>query len=635
MRIERSWLEELVFSGEAPRRFTQDSPVLPDVWLTFGREGARDKPLDLLFTPFRQVPPGGLSRRLSEVLGDGHRIAINQAVVAAEVTLAELVRLVVCCSDWWWDFQQGERKLPSGWFAPERRRALAAQLQVLARRQHWTQQLREPGTLRERASRRAEVRLTLPPTLLWFIRLAGTLDLALAAKEPERPVERLAELAWDFDGQIKRFVGMAGRHLAAPRTDGRCFFLVSRNRQAAPALDRSVVTIKADSARRLFEISCAKLTWAVVDSGIDATHPAFRSRTRDGTLEPQRDGSGRLNTRVLRTFDFTRVRQLLDPRGSELRQLLRLKAVSAAQAAKRLRTMLQDGIMIDWNLLIPLLEVPHEGRRYVPPVHDHGTHVAGILAGDWRRKDFRPGDEFYPGDVDLIGVCPDLRLYDLRIFSEDGAGDEFSVMAALQFMRWLNERGDQPALHGVNLSLSIEHDVTNFACGRTPVCVECSRLVGSGVVVVAAAGNEGRAQFQLASGGSSEGYRNMSISDPGNTEEVITVGATHRHQPHTYGVSYFSSRGPTGDGRVKPDLVAPGEKISAPVPGGQGTKDGTSMAAPHVSGAAALLLGRYRELLGDPATVKRILCSTATDLKRERYFQGNGLVDILRALQSV
>ena len=117
---------------------------------------------------------------------------------------------------------------------------------------------------------------------------------------------------------------------------------------------------------------------------------------------------------------------------------------------------------------------------------------------------------------------------------------------------------------------------------------------------------------------------------------MITVGATHREQPHTYGVSYFSSRGPTGDGRVKPDLVAPGEKITAPVPGsGLKTLDGTSQAAPHVSGAAALLLARHPELIGDPARVKELLCSTATDLGRDRSFQGAGLVDALRALQAI
>jgi serine protease AprX len=59
------------------------------------------------------------------------------------------------------------------------------------------------------------------------------------------------------------------------------------------------------------------------------------------------------------------------------------------------------------------------------------------------------------------------------------------------------------------------------------------------------------------------------------------------------------------------------------------------MAAPHVSGVAALLMARHREFVGQPVRVKKILCSTATDLGRERYFQGSGMIDALRALQSV
>jgi subtilisin family serine protease len=117
---------------------------------------------------------------------------------------------------------------------------------------------------------------------------------------------------------------------------------------------------------------------------------------------------------------------------------------------------------------------------------------------------------------------------------------------------------------------------------------------------------------------------------------VITVGATHRYRPHTYGVSFFSSRGPTGDGRLKPDLVAPGERIESCLPDeGWGELDGTSMAAPHVSGAAAMLMARYDELIGEPRRIKRILCESATDLGRERSFQGHGMLDVLRAFQSI
>jgi subtilisin family serine protease len=177
--------------------------------------------------------------------------------------------------------------------------------------------------------------------------------------------------------------------------------------------------------------------------------------------------------------------------------------------------------------------------------------------------------------------------------------------------------------------------VVNFACGRTPICDECQRLVAEGTVVVAAAGNRGQAVY-LTQTGREEGFRTLSITDPGNAEAVITVGSTHRDKPHTYGVSYFSSRGPTGDGRAKPDLLAPGEKILSTVLNGESERmDGTSMAAPHVSGAAALLMARHREMIGQPGRVKEILCKSAVDLGRERYFQGYGLVDVLRALQSL
>src|SRR6185436_8512127 len=137
--------------------------------------------------------------------------------------------------------------------------------------------------------------------------------------------------------------------------------------------------------------------------------------------------------------------------------------------------------------------------------------------------------------------------------------------------------------------------------------------------------------------------------DPGNAELAITVGSTHRDMPHVYGVSYFSSKGPTGDGRPKPDIVAPGEKIVSCARGrlqadamthagevcDYSEDSGTSMAAPHVSGAIAAFLSVRAEYVGQPEEVKKIFLSSATDLHREPYFQGRGLVDLMRAIQSI
>jgi subtilisin family serine protease len=293
---------------------------------------------------------------------------------------------------------------------------------------------------------------------------------------------------------------------------------------------------------------------------------------------------------------------------------------------------------IDWEIVGPLIEVWHDPGNIVPdgldaapgyrvPGTDHGTHIAGILAANLP-KDRDCGRE-------LVGMCPHMILYDLRVFDSEGRGDEFAILCALEFVGWLNRDRSNPVVHGVNLSLALAHEVGIYACGRTPICEVCNHLVNNGTVVVTAAGNtgfEGKGPEKQSMG---SGYRAISITDPGNADNVITVGSTHRRDPHIYGVSYFSARGPTGDGRRKPDLLAPGEGITSTIRNGRSQRmDGTSMAVPHVSGAAALLMARYPELIGQPLRIKEILMRTTTDLKREASFQGAGLLDVLRAMQS-
>jgi hypothetical protein len=631
--LERRVLEELIFRIAPLRRFTQDSPVLPDVWFEYGRDPSRR--VDLLLTPFRTASPGAVYRevraRLDENIGpsdyaslhntDEHQdLAYSQSTVVVKAWFDELVRVLLPVSAW----QADRGDTAAQWIAlPEVAdpRSLADQLVEMERGR----------TLLRNAD------------LLWMIRIVGTIEMArrgdvpdeLTAVGPDRP-PLSAEHAEALVSTVIELLSGTPPLTAEGRS---LIFTISLNRLARTTVWRSVQAVKADAARRLFELACEDLQWAVVDSGIDAEHPAFRIRRRDGSraTDPFEGPDGRPanNTRIVGTYDFTRIRELLTPeklRGRQIDRRVEEALLSIGETVQDLATHLQSGRRIDWDVFAPLLEVPMTQESYTPPTHEHGTHVAGILAGDWRIGDDDAGNI----DHDLMGVCPDLRLYDIRVLDDYGTGDEFSIIAALQFIRHLNANKDHVVLHGVNLSLSIPHDVANYACGRTPICEECERLTGNGVIVVAAAGNEGYIQYLSAAGGFTEGYQNISITDPGNADGVITVGATHRYRPHTYGVSYFSSRGPTGDGRSKPDLVAPGEKIWSAVPGGNvRTLDGTSMATPHVSGTAALLIARHRELVGQPERVKEILARTATDLGRERYFQGAGMVDVLRAIQSV
>jgi serine protease AprX len=627
---DRRFIARLMYGTGTIKRFTQDSPILPDVWMAFYTKPNRT--VDLLLTPHRGTTPGSLAHQLRKLLvadrtrrpARGYNVAYNQATVAAELTFLELIRVVLPMTRWWYErvWRPGGPPLDA-LTDPKIRAALA-------------RALLDP----EQEAKK----LGVAPDLLWMLRVAGAISLrARTKKNPPLRVDRAADWQRGLAAVAALLKGMKATE--APR-EGAFIWNVSRNRRAQLTVIKSGPAIKADAAARVFDIKCSKLTWAIVDSGIDATHRAFQRRegaAAAGGADPGRTEERLKRSRVLATYDFTVIRDLLNVDAVEdaLKSKNKVpphlqKALSAAKRGDEVREALQDlhgslkrGREVDWHLVEPLIRVPHDGE-YRKPQHDHGTHVAGILAADWPKAVQDEGET-----VDMRGICPDLRLYDLRVLKHDGTGDEFAVIAALQFIRYLNARQDYVVVHGANVSLSIRHDISNYACGRTPVCDECDRLVSSGVVVVAAAGNLGFHRIQTEAG-FMEGYQSVSITDPGNADGVITVGATHRYRPHTYGVSYFSSRGPTGDGRPKPDLVAPGEKITAPVPDdGFGVKDGTSMATPHVSGAAALLMARYNELVGRPARIKQILRDTATDLGRERYFQGSGMLDVLRALQAI
>ena len=652
-------VERVLFGGGDDRRFTQDTPVLPEVWIAYATEPLRAH--DLIMIPHRDATAGGVAFELRARLAAFHegerkartarglaarprgraRLVHLPGTVAAALELDELVRLVLPATGWW-RARAAEYHMieddPEERFPEPRPRVIARLGEAL-----WRFGLLGPVPAGKRACNGEGA---MPTDLLRLVRLVGTIALrrgiearraGLGDADPHDgdglneafladPIGALAADGGPSDAQARmgRDQARALRIAAAftelyadwPRFEPSEQAFVHRinlNRPAAGSIERSVMATKGDAARRLFEVSARGVRWAVIDCGIDAGHPAFA------------DGSG--GSRVERTYDFSQVRDLLDPTSeafaAEAREGETAPGEAQARQIARLKERINSAQDIDWAVLEPFVTRADPE----PPAHEHGTHVAGIIGARWSGR----GN----GSPDLLGMCPDIRLIDCRVLDPaTGLSNEFEVIAALQFLRYLNLRAGEVVVHGANLSISLPHDVENYACGRTPICVECEHAVAAGIVVVAAAGNYGyRSEPDERGRGI---YRPSSITDPGNAEAVITVGSTHRHKPHQYGVSYFSGRGPTGDGRRKPDLVAPGEKIMGPLPGERvGWRDGTSMAAPHVSGAAALLMARHGELVGQPARVKRILCESATDLGRYSHYQGAGMLDVLRALQSV
>ncbi|WP_435188286.1 S8 family peptidase [Streptomyces sp. bgisy126] len=241
----------------------------------------------------------------------------------------------------------------------------------------------------------------------------------------------------------------------------------------------------------------------------------------------------------------------------------------------------------------------------------HGTHVASIAAGTGAESGGR-----------YKGVAPGAELISGKVLDDDGYGDDSAVIAG---MEWAAAEGADV----VNLSLG-----GTDSPGVDPLEETIDRLSAEkGVLFAVAAGNEGE------SGGST-------VGSPGSADAALTVGAVDGDDR----LAPFSSTGPrVGDGAVKPDLTAPGVAITAAAAPGSaldtrpGTPhpapgylqiDGTSMATPHVAGAAAILKQRHPDWKA--AELKGALTASAKGGDLTVFQQGAGRVQVDRALaQSV
>lgn len=243
----------------------------------------------------------------------------------------------------------------------------------------------------------------------------------------------------------------------------------------------------------------------------------------------------------------------------------------------------------------------------------HGSHVTGIAAGDGSLSHGR-----------YMGIAPEASIIGVKVLDQKGNGYIAHIMRGLD---WIMHHKNELNIRIVNISIGannfeVYHEGSAFV-------QKVNALWDAGIVVVAAAGNKGPEPY--------------TISAPGNSRKIITVGSSDFFHVPARNVSArqagqrkqtaHSGTGPTLACIKKPDVVAPGSRIISCSAFQHKTdgkpyqeKSGTSMSTPVVSGAIALLLSRYPDMT--PREVKIRLKNTSTDLHMPHEKQGWGLLDI-------
>jgi serine protease AprX len=238
-------------------------------------------------------------------------------------------------------------------------------------------------------------------------------------------------------------------------------------------------------------------------------------------------------------------------------------------------------------------------RTYPYDDNGHGTHVSGIIAGNG-----------FASRQKYKGMAPEAKLIGIKALNQKGEGNTSDIISALE---WCINNQKTYEIRAINLSLG---STAQDSSREDPLCRAVSAAWSSGIVVCIAAGNDGPDA--------------KTINTPGINPSAITVGNLDDKGTEDLtddSISDSSSRGPTIDNEIKPDLLAPGTNItSLRNGGGYRSLTGTSMATPMVTGSVAQLLQKSPNMR--PDQIKMALKRNARTMGLKSFNQGSGALSI-------
>ncbi len=395
-------------------------------------------------------------------------------------------------------------------------------------------------------------------------------------------------------------LGNGHSRAASIDTKSRLHPMLQAGMQAEPSKKVSVIVSKKDKKTRSADVA------KVVPASVDAEFPAigaFQISINQNQLSKLAADS---RVRFVVPNLPVKSTAIADPTGTNYENAIGVPAIwnstSAPATGKGVGVAVLDtGININHSAFAfdksNVIEVNTNKKALGPgDGHGHGTHVAGTIKG----KDAQGR---------YTGVAPDVKLVSVKIADDTGAANEGDLITGLQ---WVFDNRTAHNIKVVNISVS---SAVAMRYDQSPVNAYVEQLWFAGVTVVVSSGNRGNAADAM-------------WYAPGNDPYVITVGALdHKETVSTSDDSLgtFSSRGLTQAGHAKPEVVAPGRKIIAPLSSSSSTLaltyperiidgefirlTGTSMSSPVVAGVVALLLERFPSLT--PNQVKWLIMQTA------------------------